>query len=89
MAPSQESAQLATLFKQIGPLFPEKLDDKGVIVARALYDQVATVASEATGVTVEDILAEARGITVPCKKFTPSYVAKKRVVYYIHGGGYK
>lgn len=85
MAPSEQSQALASLFKTIGANFPT---DGNHWVSRAVYDQVQQAGSEAPGVSIEDVIINSKGITVPCKRFIPGNVAKKRVVLYMHGGGY-
>lgn len=89
MPPSEESQALGELFKKISANWPAGEDEGSRFVGRALYDQVHSVASEATGVGIENVVVEGRGLTVPCKRFTPQTIAKKRVILFIHGGGYK
>ncbi|KAF2099230.1 hypothetical protein NA57DRAFT_56843 [Rhizodiscina lignyota] len=82
MAPSKESGALAELFKSFAQNFP---DDGNVYKQRAIYDQVHKAASEAPGVSYEDIHI-AGGI--PCKWVRPEGASKKHAIVFMHGGGF-
>ena len=81
MAPSKESQALAELFKGFAANFPP---DGDPYLARCIYDQVHKVASEASGVSYEDIVADG----LPCKWIRPQGASTNHVVLFMHGGGY-
>ena len=88
MSPSKESEILAEHFQKIVSNFPQ--DDGNYFLERALYEQVHVVATEAPGVTIEDIIVAADGVNVPCKWFKPEGTSSaKHVILYMHGGGFR
>jgi acetyl esterase/lipase len=79
MAPSEESKALAKLFALIKEKVPED-----PYLARVLYDQVHTVATEAPGVSYESVTVAGRpGIWILPKDASP-----KHAILFMHGGGY-
>ena len=83
---SQESQAQKELFKLFSKNMPT---DNNYFIARALYDQVASIGSEADGVTIEDTVISANGLNVPCKWFKPAGTKdSKHVILFMHGGGF-
>ncbi|KAK4545792.1 hypothetical protein LTR36_002746 [Oleoguttula mirabilis] len=84
MAPSKESEALGNLFQMFSEQMPQ---DNNPFLARIVYDQLTTVASEATEVTYEDVKLPGnyRG---PAKWVKPLHASKDHVLLFMHGGGY-
>jgi acetyl esterase/lipase len=79
MAPSEESRALSKLFALIKEKSPSD-----PYLARVLYDQVHTVATEARGVSYESVTVSGRpGIWI-----LPAEASSKHVILFMHGGGY-
>lgn len=84
--PSEESKNLATLFKTFAANFPT---DENHYLSRCIYDQVSQAGAECPTVSSEDIVISVDGLTVPCKWFRPAGSEKsKHVLLFMHGGGF-
>ncbi|CAK3805351.1 ATP12, mitochondrial [Lecanosticta acicola] len=81
MAPSKESQALAELFKTLGAHFPA---DGNPFIERAVYDQVHTAATEASGVSYESVTVAGREAIWA----RPKGASEKHVILFMHGGGY-
>lgn len=83
MARSNESQAQSELFKTFVTSFSQARDI--TYLERAIYDQVHNLASEASGVSYEDI-----SITkdIPCKWIRPEKASKEHCMLFMHGGGY-
>ncbi|KAI7280450.1 hypothetical protein KC345_g4753 [Hortaea werneckii] len=85
MAPSKESELLATVFKELAAKMPED-----PYISRALYDHLQDVATEAPGVTFEDLVLpnSAKQYRGPAKWVRPANGSKRHALLFLHGGGY-
>lgn len=65
-------------------------EDDNAFLARVVYDQLTTIACEASDVTYEDISlpSEAGNYRGPAKWVKPLQASKDRVLLFMHGGGY-
>ena len=87
MSPSKESQALGEHFEKLISNFPQ---DGNHILERALYEQVREVATEAPGVTIEDVIIPGDGVNVPCKWFKPEGSSSaKHTILFMHGGGFR
>lgn len=86
MAPSPESRKLGELFKWISANFPT---DGNQELERLCYGRVREAGTEASGVSISDLVSSAAGLKVPGKWFTPEGTnSSKHVVLFCHGGGF-
>lgn len=85
MAPSKEAGLLVDMFKKLAATMPEE-----PFMQRSLYDNLQNLATEASGVTYEDVTLPNTGKQYrgPAKWAKPKDASTEHALLFMHGGGY-